>query len=93
MGAPAASLGVLSGAALAGLAAQASGFGVYLLASSTVGAITAGLGTTLPFGFYLALSSAIHIIIGPAGWIALVIAAVLQLTGPDWQRVSATNRL
>lgn len=49
-------------------AAQFSGFAVYLLASSTVGAITSALGITLSFGFYTAMSSVISVAIGPIGW-------------------------
>lgn len=52
-------------------AAQASGFGVYLLASSTVGALTSLLGISLPFAFYTTMSSAISIIIGPIGFLVL----------------------
>ena len=48
--------------------AQLSGFGIYLLASSTVGAITAALGFTLSFGFYTAMSSIISVAIGPIGF-------------------------
>ena len=52
-------------------AAQLSGFGVYLLASSTVGAITSFLGVTLPFAFYTGMSSAIALVIGPIGFLAM----------------------
>ena len=49
--------------------AQASGFGVYLLASSTVGAISGLVGVSLPFAFYTTMSSVINIAIGPVGFI------------------------
>ena len=52
-------------------AAQASGIGVYLLASSTVGTITSFLGFTLPFAFYPTMSKAISVIIGPIGFLIL----------------------
>lgn len=52
-------------------AAQASGFGVYLLASFTVGAISGALGLAVPFAFYTGMSSAISIIIGPIGFLVL----------------------
>ncbi|WP_282071384.1 hypothetical protein [Polaribacter atrinae] len=52
-------------------AAQASGFGVYVLASSTVGAITGMLGITLPFAFYTGMSTAISVAIGPIGFLVL----------------------
>ncbi len=48
-------------------AAQLSGFGIYLLASSTVGAITGLVGVTLPFAFYTTMSSVISFAIGPLG--------------------------
>ena len=52
-------------------AAQVSGFGVYVLASSTVGAITGMLGITLPFAFYTGMSTAISVAIGPIGFLVL----------------------
>ena len=52
-------------------AAQLSGFGVYLLASSTVGAITSVLGITLPFAFYTGMSSVISFVIGPVGFLVM----------------------
>jgi hypothetical protein len=60
----------LSGLATIG-AAQASGFGVYLLASSTAGAIASVVGVTLPFALYTSLSTAISYLIGPIGFVAL----------------------
>jgi uncharacterized protein YaaW (UPF0174 family) len=81
----------LTGAALSGatlLTAQLSGFGVYVLASSTLGAITAGLGVTLPFGVYTTMSSAIATVIGPVGWIGLGILVIHKLTGPNHQKIT-----
>ncbi|WP_159020633.1 hypothetical protein [Algibacter sp. L3A6] len=52
-------------------AAQASGFGIYLLASTTVGAITSLLGVTLPFVVYTTMSSVISVLIGPVGFLVL----------------------
>ena len=49
-------------------AANLSGFGIYLAASTIVGGITSVLGITLPFVFYTSMSSAISIITGPVGW-------------------------
>ncbi|MRX62598.1 hypothetical protein [Maribacter luteus] len=49
-------------------AAQLSGFGVYMLATSTVGALTSALGVTLPFAFYTSMSKVISIAIGPVGF-------------------------
>ena len=60
--------------ALAGIgAAQLSGFGVYMLASSTVSAIAGFVGVTLPFAFYTTMSTIISYAIGPIG---VVLAAI-----------------
>jgi uncharacterized membrane protein len=82
----------IAGATLTGaglLAAQASGFGVYLLASSTLAALTSGLGLALPFAAYTAMSSAISLAIGPAGWIGLSLLVLYNLTGPDAQKTAS----
>lgn len=55
-------------------AAQASGFGIYLLASSTIGAISSAVGITLPFALYTTMSSAISFIIGPVGFLVMGVA-------------------
>ena len=68
-------------------AAQLSGFGVYLLASTTLGAITGVLGFTLPFVVYATMSSAIAVIIGPVGWIGAGLFAAWQLTSPNYQKL------
>lgn len=52
-------------------AAQLSGFGIYVLASSTVGAISSFLGITLPFAVYTGMSSAISFVIGPLGFLVM----------------------
>ncbi|MDA9089713.1 hypothetical protein N9K15_02090 [Maribacter arcticus] len=49
-------------------AAQLSGMGIYLLASSTVGAISTALNITLAFSFYTTMSSVIYTVIGPIGF-------------------------
>lgn len=51
--------------------AQLSGFGIYMLASTTLGAITSMLGLTLPFAFYTGMSSAISFINGPVGFLVM----------------------
>jgi len=48
-------------------AAQLSGFGVYMLATSTLGFITGAIGLALPFAAYTAVTSTIGFIIGPVG--------------------------
>lgn len=65
---------VASMGALVGIgAAQLSGFGVYMLASSTVAAISGLVGVTLPFAFYTTMSSVISFAIGPVGFILAAI--------------------
>lgn len=54
-------------------AAQLSGFGIYMMASSTIGAISGLVGVTLPFAFYTTMSSVISVAIGPVG---LLLAAI-----------------
>lgn len=67
--------------------AQLSGFGIYLLASTTLGTLTGILGVTLPFVAYTTMSSTIAVIIGPVGWIGAGLFTVWQLTGPNYKRI------
>ncbi len=67
--------------------AQLSGFGIYLAATTALGALTSTLGITLPFIAYTTMTSAIGLIIGPVGWIGLGFLAVWQLTGPNHNRI------
>ena len=68
-------------------AAQLSGFGVYLLASTTLGAMSGTLGLTLPFVVYTSMSRAIAAIIGPVGWIAAGLYTSWTLNGPNYTRL------
>ena len=68
-------------------AAQLSGFGVYLLASTSLGALTATLGVTLPFAVYTTMSSTIAALIGPVGWIGAGLFTIWKLTGPNYKRL------
>ncbi|MDZ8106283.1 MAG: hypothetical protein RM338_11770 [Nostoc sp. DedQUE12a] len=67
--------------------AKLSGFGIYLLASTTLGTLTGVIGITLPFVVYTTMSSAIAVIIGPVGWIGAGLFTVWQLAGPSYKRV------
>jgi uncharacterized protein YaaW (UPF0174 family) len=78
----------IAGSAL--VLANMSGFGVYTLASTVIGAITSGIGVALPFPGYMAVSSAISLAIGPVAWVALGVYLVHKLTGPDHTRVLAS---
>lgn len=71
-GMTAAEMGSITSLATIG-AAQLSGMGVYLMASSAIGAITSLAGVTLPFAFYTGMSSVISVVIGPVG---LILAAI-----------------
>lgn len=63
--------------------ANASGFGVYLLASTMVGSITSILGIALPFAFYTSMSSTIAMLTGPAGWAILALWGVSKVGSPN----------
>ncbi len=68
-------------------AAKLSGFGVYLLASTSLGALTGVIGVTLPFAVYTTMSSAIAVILGPVGWIGAGLFAIWKLTGANYKRL------
>ena len=64
-------------------AAGTSGFAPYLLLSTVISTATIG---TAGFGIYTAASSILHVLLGPAGWAALGVAAIYKLGGPDQTR-------
>lgn len=68
-------------------AAQMSGFGVYLFGSTVLGAINGALGLGLSFGAFTGLSSMISIIVGPVGWAALGLAAIMKLGAPNYKKI------
>jgi uncharacterized protein YaaW (UPF0174 family) len=68
-------------------AAQLSGFGIYLGASTLVGALTSAIGVTLPFAFYTGMSSIIAVLIGPVGWIGLGLISIWKLDDPNYNRL------
>lgn len=71
------------------VAAQLSGFGIYLASSTVVGAVTSAIGVTLPFAAYTGMSSAISVVIGPVGWVALGGWLIYKAGRPDANRVTA----
>lgn len=75
---------VVGGGAIA--LANASGFGVYLAASTAVGALTSAMGITLPFAFYTSMSSTIAVITGPVGIALLGGLGVLTLGSPNMEK-------
>jgi hypothetical protein len=68
-------------------AAQASGFGVYLGATTALGFVSHAIGVTLPFAVYTGMSSTIAFLIGPVGFLAAGAWLGWSLTGPEWTRV------
>ena len=80
-------------------AAQASGFGVYMAATTALGLVTHAVGVTLPFVAFTGLTSTIACIIGPVGWLGAGAWGFWQMTGPRWRRIipavlyiAATNK-
>lgn len=71
-------------------AAKASGFGVYLMASTLLGGLTSALGLTLPFAIYMGMSQMIALAIGPVGWLALFGGVAFTLNQPTGQRLTLT---
>ncbi len=67
--------------------AQLSGFQIYVLATTVVGALTSALGITLPFIIYTTLTRALGFVIGPIGWIFLGATVLFQLNRPNWSRI------
>ena len=67
--------------------ARLSGFQLYLLATTALGALSGALGITLPFVIYTTLTRAISIVIGPIGWVALSLLTVLHLNQPNWSKL------
>lgn len=69
------------------LAGKLSGFGVYLLASTALGAVTGALGVALPFAVYTTMSSTIAVVLGPVGWIGAGLFVLWKLTGANYKRL------
>lgn len=69
-------------------AAQASGFGVYLGATTALGFVSHAVGVTLPFAVYAGMSSTIAFLLGPVGFLAAGAWLGWSLTGPEWTRIT-----
>lgn len=80
VGGPLATLAALS-------AAQASGFGVYLGATTALGFASHAVGVTLPFAAYAGMTSTIAFVIGPLGFLASTGWLAHVLTSPEWARM------
>ncbi|QBN20270.1 YaaW family protein [Flavobacterium nackdongense] len=68
-------------------AAQISGFGVYLLASSSLSFLSGAIGLSLPFAAYTTLSTAIGVIIGPAGWIGMGLFTLWKINEVNYNKI------
>ena len=68
-------------------AAQVSGFGVYLLATSTLSTLSGIIGISLPFAAYTGLSSAISVIIGPVGWIGAGLFTLWKINDVNFNKI------
>lgn len=75
------------------VAANLSGFGLYLASSTALGAITSAIGVTLPFAVYTGMSSTLAVLIGPVGWVALGGLVLHKLGKPDPNKVVAGTLL
>ena len=67
--------------------AQASGFGVYMMASSVLASVTSALGISLPFAAFTGLSKAVSILIGPIGWTALGGWTLYKINSPNIKKL------
>lgn len=67
--------------------ANASGFGIYLAATTTLGFLTHAIGIALPFAAYTGLTSSIAFLIGPVGWLGAGVWAFWTLTGAEWKKI------
>ena len=70
------------------LTAKLSGFGVYLLATTTLSTLSGIIGATLPFAAYTMLTSSLAVTLGPAGWGAAGVFSIWKITDVDYKRVT-----
>ncbi len=68
-------------------AVNLTGFSVYLMATTTLGALSSIIGVTLPFVFYTTLTSSIAFITGPVGWIGAGAYALWKYTDADYKKL------
>jgi uncharacterized protein YaaW (UPF0174 family) len=66
--------------------ASASGFGVYLGATTALGALSSSLGITLGFAAYTGLTRSISVAIGPVGWLLTGAYAVYKIGEPSYTK-------
>jgi len=68
-------------------AAQGSGFGVYLGATTALGFMSHAVGVTLPFAVYTGMASTIAFVIGPFGFLGASAWFGSRILGPEWPRI------
>ena len=68
-------------------AAQLSGFGVYLAATTIVGILTHAVGVTLPFAFYTGMTSALNFVIGPEGFAIMAAVVLAGAARKNWDKI------
>jgi hypothetical protein len=81
--------GIEAAAAASIVAAQASGFGVYQMATTVMGMASSAASVTIPFLGYMVLTKAIFFAIGPLGWAALGATTLHKLTKPKYAEMVA----
>jgi uncharacterized protein YaaW (UPF0174 family) len=67
--------------------AQASGFGIYLAASTVLGAINGALSLGLGIGTFMGMSKVISLVIGPAGAVVFVIPLIWKAAQADVKKL------
>ncbi|WP_354328744.1 hypothetical protein [Undibacterium sp. GrIS 1.2] len=80
---PGANIGGLTTSAALMTLASVGGFAPYILLSTVISTVTAGLAG---FGVYTAASSMLHLLLGPVGWTALGVSAIYKFGGPNQQQ-------
>lgn len=68
------------------VAANLTGFGLYVAASTMLGAMTGALGVALPFAVYTGMSGVIATLTGPVGWAMLAGWAVYRFGSADYKK-------
>lgn len=68
------------------VAANLSGFGLYVAASTLLGSITGAMGIALPFAAYTGMSTLISWLTGPVGWALLGGWGIKKLTDPKYDK-------
>lgn len=72
--------GISGTSAAAVVAAEMSGFGVYMATTTTIAAIGHVVGVTFPFAVYQGATTALGAVLGPVGWIVAGGATVASAT-------------